>query len=207
MLHPHPCAALCSLPLPLFRLSLLLPPFLPTFHSSTQELCSLKPVLNKLFYRFNLFMEIFLHLLTLILVFSLQSSQLSPFADPIYGWIMALASLAYAVKNLPAMWENRVRSLGWEDTLEMEMATHSSILAWKIPWTERPGGLQSMESQRVGHDWATNTFFHGSIDIFNLFLFLMLFSSVSVFAKFFFLWDIWFSLSQAYLFLVDSYIC
>ena len=153
MLHPHPCAALCSLPLPLFRLSLLLPPFLPTFHSSTQELCSLKPsVLNKLFYRFNLFMEIFLHLLTLILVFSLQSSQLSPFADPIYGWIMALASLAYAVKNLPAMWENRVRSLGREDTLEMEMATHSSILAWKIPWTERPGGLQSMESQRVGHD-------------------------------------------------------
>ena len=97
-------------------------------------------------------MEIFLHLLTLILVFSLQSSQLSPFADPIYGWIMALASLAYAVKNLPAMWENRVRSLGREDTLEMEMATHSSILAWKIPWTERPGGLQSMESQRVGHD-------------------------------------------------------
>ena len=56
------------------------------------------------------------------------------------------------VKNLPAMWETRVRSLGWEDPLEREMATHSSTLAWKIPWTEEPGGLQSMGSQRVGHD-------------------------------------------------------
>ena len=47
---------------------------------------------------------------------------------------------------------DRVRSLGWEDALEKEMATHSSILAWKISWTEEPGGLQSMGSQRVGHD-------------------------------------------------------
>ena len=61
------------------------------------------------------------------------------------------------VKHLPAMQENRVCSLGQEDPLEKEMATHSSILAWKIPRTEEPGGLQSMESQRVGHDWATNT--------------------------------------------------
>ena len=51
------------------------------------------------------------------------------------------------VKNLPAMQENRVRSLGREDPLEEGMATHSSILAWRIPWTEEPGGLQSMESQ------------------------------------------------------------
>ena len=61
------------------------------------------------------------------------------------------------VKNLPAMWEIRVRSLGQEDPLEKELATHSSILAWKIPWTEEPGRLQSMWLQRVRHDWATNT--------------------------------------------------
>ena len=56
------------------------------------------------------------------------------------------------VKRLPAMLETWVQSLGWEDPLEKEMATHSSILAWKIPWTEEPGRLQSMGSQRVGHD-------------------------------------------------------
>ena len=56
------------------------------------------------------------------------------------------------VKHLPTMWETRVRPLGWEDTLEKEMATHSSTLAWKIPQTEEPGRLQSMGSQRVGHD-------------------------------------------------------
>ena len=64
-----------------------------------------------------------------------------------------LSSLvAQMVKRLPAMQETRVRSLSWEDPLEKEMATHSSILAWKIPWTEEPGRLQSMGSQRVGHD-------------------------------------------------------
>ena len=57
-----------------------------------------------------------------------------------------------AVKNPPAKQETRVRSLGWENTLEKEMATHSSILAWRIPWTEEPGGLQSTGSQRVGHN-------------------------------------------------------
>ena len=55
------------------------------------------------------------------------------------------------------MWETQVRSLGWEDPLEKEMATHSSIIAWKIPRTEDPGGPHSMGSQRVEHDWATNT--------------------------------------------------
>ena len=54
-------------------------------------------------------------------------------------------------KNLPAMRETQVRSLGWEDPLERGMATHSSILAWRIPRTEEPGGLQSLGSQRVGH--------------------------------------------------------
>ena len=56
------------------------------------------------------------------------------------------------VKNLPALWETRVQSLGQEDPLEKEMATHSSILAWTILWREEPGGLQSMGSQRFGHD-------------------------------------------------------
>ena len=56
------------------------------------------------------------------------------------------------VKRLPTMWETWVQSLGQEDLLEKEMATHSSILAWKIPWTEEPGRLQSIGSQRVGHD-------------------------------------------------------
>ena len=56
------------------------------------------------------------------------------------------------VKNLPAMWETWVQSLGWDDPLEKGMATHSSILAWRIPWTEKPGRLQSLGSQRVGHD-------------------------------------------------------
>ena len=60
--------------------------------------------------------------------------------------------VAQRVKRLPAMQETRVRSLGQEDPLEKEMAPHSSTLAWKIPWTEKPGRLQSMGSQRVGHD-------------------------------------------------------
>ena len=62
------------------------------------------------------------------------------------------------VKNLPSVQEIGVRSLGQEDQLEMGIATHFSILAWRIPWTEEPGGLQSMGLQRVRHDWATNTF-------------------------------------------------
>ena len=56
------------------------------------------------------------------------------------------------VKNLPAMQEPWVGSLGREDPLEKGMATHSSVLAWRVPWTEEPGGLQSMGLQRVGHD-------------------------------------------------------
>ena len=64
-------------------------------------------------------------------------------------WISLVAQM---VKCLPTMRETRIRSLGWEDPLEKEMATHSSILAWRIPWTEEPCGLQSMGSQTVGHD-------------------------------------------------------
>ena len=60
--------------------------------------------------------------------------------------------VAWTVKSLPTMRETRVQSLGWEDPLEKEMAAHSSIVAWKIPWTEEPGRLQSMGSQTVRHD-------------------------------------------------------
>ena len=65
---------------------------------------------------------------------------------------MKASLLAQMVKNLPATWETQVLSLDQEDTLEKRMATHSSILAWRISWTEEPGGLQSMGSQTVGHD-------------------------------------------------------
>ena len=65
--------------------------------------------------------------------------------------------MAQTVKTPPAVQETQVRSLGQEDPLEKEMATHSSTLARKIPWTEQPGGLQSMGLQRTGHDWAINT--------------------------------------------------
>ena len=64
--------------------------------------------------------------------------------------------MAQMVKCLPAMWETQVWSLDWEDPLEKEMAAHSGVLAWKIPWTEEPGRLQSMGWQRVGHNWATS---------------------------------------------------
>ena len=66
--------------------------------------------------------------------------------------------VAQPIKNLPTMQETWVQSLGWEDPLEEEMATHFSILAWRIPWIEEPGRLQSMGSQRIRHDWATKTF-------------------------------------------------
>ena len=64
--------------------------------------------------------------------------------------------VAQTVKHLPAMRETWVQSLGWEDPLEKEMATYSSTLAWKMPWTEEPGRLQSMGLQRVGHGGATS---------------------------------------------------
>ena len=82
------------------------------------------------------------------------------FCDPVDIGNMISGSSAFSgaslvaqrVKHLPAMWETWVRSLGREDPLEKEMATHSGILAWRIQWTEEPGGLQSMGSQRVGHN-------------------------------------------------------
>ena len=68
-------------------------------------------------------------------------------------------STVQMLKCLPTMQETWVRSLGQEDPLEKEKTTHSSTLAWKIPWSEEPGGLQSMGSQRFGHDWATSLHF------------------------------------------------
>ena len=60
--------------------------------------------------------------------------------------------MAQMVKSLPAIQETQVRALGWDDPLEKRTATHSSVLAWRVPWTEEPDGLQSMGSQRVGHN-------------------------------------------------------
>ena len=65
--------------------------------------------------------------------------------------INSYSLVAHMLKNLPTVWETQVQSLSWEDPLEKGIATHSSILAWRVPWTEEPGGLQSMGSQRVRH--------------------------------------------------------
>ena len=80
-------------------------------------------------------------------------------ASPVPGWpcvpqldFLVRRAPAWMVKHLPTVRETRVRSLGREDPLEKEMATHSRIHAWKIPWTEEPGGLQSIGLQRVGHN-------------------------------------------------------
>ena len=79
-----------------------------------------------------------------------------------YHWMSVFNALfhshmvAQTLKRLSTMRETWVSSLGWEDPLEKEMATHSGTLAWRITWTEEPGRLQSMGSQRVGHDWVTS---------------------------------------------------
>ena len=79
-------------------------------------------------------------------------------ASPKHGWASLVAQ---TVKNPPAMQETQVWSLSQEDPLEEEMATHSSIPAWTIPWAEESGGLQSMGLRRVRHDWVTNIFKRG----------------------------------------------
>ena len=73
--------------------------------------------------------------------------------------ILWASPVAQVVKNLPAIQETEAQSLGQEEPLEEELATHFSILACRIPWTEKPGGLQFLGLQRVGHDWATNFHF------------------------------------------------
>ena len=84
----------------------------------------------------------------LVAKFRLKLKKVGKTTRPFKGAFL----VAQMVKCLPAMQETRVRSLGWEDPLEKEMAIHSSTLAWKIPWTEEPDRLQSMGSQRVRHD-------------------------------------------------------
>ena len=80
--------------------------------------------------------------------------------EPVCSWQYLDFPVAQTVKNLPVMKEIRVWSLGLEDPLEKGMAIHSSILAWRIPWAEKPGGQQSMRLKRVGHEWAINTCMH-----------------------------------------------
>ena len=77
--------------------------------------------------------------------------------------LMWASLMAWRLKCLPGMWETLVWSLSWEDPLEKEMATHSSTLAWRIPWKEEPGRLQSIGLQRVGHNWATSLSFFLSL--------------------------------------------
>ena len=96
---------------------------------------------------------------TVCLSLAPKSMTLTPqFPTPHYLLLPCVLSLAQEVKNPPAIQETWVWSLGREDPLEKGMATHSSNLAWRIPWTEEPGGLQSMGLQRVRPDWATNNF-------------------------------------------------
>ena len=102
-------------------------------------------IVLQIFFLCHLFLDLVIYVCSqLILLFAFKLLTLQEFI---------LASLvAQMVKHLPAMQETWVQSLGREDPLEKDMATYSSIHAWKIPWTEEPGGLQSMGSQRVGHD-------------------------------------------------------
>ena len=89
-----------------------------------------------------------------------RKSLLLVMVSSIWKFIRSDLRMAF-YHNLPAVWGTWVRSLRWQDPLEKGMATHSSILAWKIPWTEETGRLQSMGLLRVGHDWVNNTFsFH-----------------------------------------------
>ena len=83
----------------------------------------------------------------------------------LYIYILGASLIAQVVKNLPAMQETQVRFLGWEDPLEKEMAIHSSILVWKILWTEEPGGLQSMESQELDTTERLNHHHHHTYHI------------------------------------------
>ena len=87
---------------------------------------------------------------------------------------VTLNSLFYLItqiiKNLPAMWETRIQPLGEEDSLEKEMATHSSIIAWEIPWTEEPNGLQSLGSQRGRHNWMTVSLLFVNSTVYHLLL-------------------------------------
>ena len=110
---------------------------------------------------------------------------------------------------MPTMWETWVRSLGWEDPLEKEMANHSRTLAWKTPWTKEPGRLQSMRLQRVGHDWATSLHFHvpynflGSVSSFTLLCIWRILKLLTTF-HFLHLCVKWFAVTSGVLGLLDK---
>ena len=112
--------------------------------------------------------EVISTIFTIIEIF--QNSKCRKYDKRLWSWPSEFKSrhLSYSMmkggfpcgsdaKESTWMQETRAPSLGWEDPLKEDMATHSSILAWRIPWTEQPGGLQSMASQRLRHDWTTNT--------------------------------------------------
>ena len=96
-----------------------------------------------------------LHCRQILYHWATWEAQFAPGVVYVYLPLSRASLAAQKVKNLPAMQETWFRSLGQKDLLEKEMPTHSSILAWRIPWTEEPGG--SVGLQRVGHDWVTNT--------------------------------------------------
>ena len=131
----------------------------------TMALCPLNSEKNNMMYLFSVEFDIFF-----LIGHPLDGWEAQPKKDKkLTGQLLqgSLIQLSWAslmvqtVKNLLAVWETWVRFLGWEDPLEKGMETHSRILPWKIPWTEEPGRLQSMELQRVVCDWATSTFtFH-----------------------------------------------
>ena len=116
-------------------------------------------------YLASYFVYYFVIVESLFKFYCFQSSEVG--ITGIFSWTQNLESLSdllhviicstiSKLKPLPARWETWVQSLSWEDPLEKEMAPRSSTLAWRIPWTEAPDRLQSMGSQRVGHDWATS---------------------------------------------------
>ena len=107
--------------------------------------------------------------------------------------------LVQRVKHLPAMWKTLVRSLGWEDPLEKEMATHSSTLAWKVPRMEELGRLQSVGSQRVIHDWATSLCTLQSFDI----LLLLAWADRCPYSRF----NLSTKSNTYYLFVIDNFFC
>ena len=98
----------------------------------------------------------FASLLSQLFVKPPQTTTLTSYIYFSLGWFWLASLVAQTVKHLPIMWETWVRSLGREDPLEKEMASHSSTLAWKIQWTEEPGELQSTGLQRVVHNWVTS---------------------------------------------------
>ena len=136
------------------------PSFYISTHSSINFLLVMKYSIKIMYY--ILWIRPLVWIVKLFSVFPLvNNTAMVPLLHNSYVYFQCICRINWAsqvvlvVKNLPAMQETWVRSLGCEDALEEEMVTHFSTLAWKIPWAEEPGGLQSMESERIRHNWAT----------------------------------------------------